>query len=70
MDIFTATMICQGAEEADQDTRLKAWQLLVDSGVLWQIQGSFGRMASDLIDQALVMIDQGLINPPASRVAE
>lgn len=60
MDILTATMICEGAEEADQETRLEAWQLLVDTGVVWQMQGSFGRMAHELINQ-------GLINPPVIR---
>lgn len=62
MDILTATMICEGVEEADQETQLEAWQLLVDSGVVWQLQGSFGRMANELINQ-------GLINPPVIRKA-
>ena len=54
MDIFTATMICEGVEEADQETQLEAWQLLVNTGVVWQLQGSFGRMAEDLINQGLI----------------
>lgn len=59
MSIFTATMICEGVEESDEDTRLEAWQLLVDTGIVWQLQGSFGRMAHNLIEQ-------GVINPPQS----
>ncbi len=60
MDLLTATLICEGAEEADQETQLEAWQFLVDTGVVWQMQGSFGRMARNLIDQ-------GLISPPQNQ---
>lgn len=58
MDIFTATMICEGVEDADQDTQLEAWQLLVDTEVVWQLQGSFGRMAKSLIEAGLVSLPQ------------
>jgi len=53
MNIFNATMIAEGAEgyEAeDHEQYLEAWQLLVDTGIAWQLQGYFGRTARAMID--------------------
>lgn len=55
MDIFTATMIAEGVEEAlNKEQYLDAWQLLVDTGVAWQLQGWFGRTAQTLIDEGWI----------------
>lgn len=51
MEIFTATMIAEGVEDAsDHEEYLEAWQLLVNTGIVWQLQGWFGRTAMDLIN--------------------
>ena len=53
MDDFTATMICEGVDEADEETTIEAWQHLIDSGLAWTLQGSFGRKAAELIEQGV-----------------
>ena len=53
MDIFTATMIAEGVEDADEATQIEAWQLLIDTGTVWQLQGFFGRTAMDLINRGI-----------------
>lgn len=54
MDNYTAVGLAEGFIEADdEDQILEAWQHLIDTGLAWQLQGSFGRMASHLIDQGL-----------------
>lgn len=59
MDTFTATMIAEGQydlagyseeEPPDYDTVIEAWQHLIDTDVVWQLQGWFGRQAARLID--------------------
>lgn len=54
MDTVTAVMIAEGVEDADEAGTIAAWQHLVDSGVVWQLQGSFGRTARHLIEQGVI----------------
>lgn len=54
MDVFTATMIAEGVEEPDSyEESIEAWQTLIDTGLAWQLQGSFGRMAEHLIEEGV-----------------
>ena len=59
MDIFTATMIAEvdytaagypEGDEPSQETVVDAWQLLIDTGTCWRLQGWFGRTAAAMID--------------------
>jgi hypothetical protein len=55
MDQFNAVGIAEGFIEADsEDQVLEAWQFLVDSGLAWQLQGFFGRTATQLIERGLI----------------
>ena len=62
MDNYTATMIAEGQcdlagideTELTKEMYLEAWQHLVDTGLAWQLQGSFGRMAQQLINEGVI----------------
>ncbi len=36
--------------ELDEDGIIELFQELIDSGLVWQLQGSYGRMARNLIE--------------------
>jgi len=50
---YSATMICEGVDEADSETQIAAWQYLIDTGLAWSLQGCFGRQARALIEQGI-----------------
>ncbi len=54
MDACTAVMIAEGVDEASQENQVRAWQYLVDTGLAWQLQGSFGRTAMGLIEAGII----------------
>lgn len=58
MDQFEAIGIAEGFIECDDENKLnEAWQLLIDTGLCWQLQGWFGRTAMHLIEE-------GICKPP------
>jgi hypothetical protein len=63
MTTLDAVMIAEGVEDASIDKQLEAWQELVNTGLAWQLQGWFGRTATQLIEQ-------GLIQPAPDRQAD
>jgi len=54
MTPINAVLIAEGEIDADTDTQIEAWQYLVDTGLAWSLQGYFGRMAQELIDQEVI----------------
>jgi hypothetical protein len=54
MTPINAVLIAEGNIDTDQETQIEAWQYLVDTGLAWSLQGSFGRMAQELIDQEVI----------------
>jgi hypothetical protein len=55
MDQFNAVGIAEGFIDAESEEQvLEAWQFLVNSGLAWQLQGFFGRTATQLIERGLI----------------
>lgn len=45
-----AIMIIEGGD-ADEDEMIEAFQHLIDDGIVWQLQGWYGRSAANLIEE-------------------
>lgn len=59
-DIFGACMVAEGSEEVESEEEyLAAWQYLVDTGVVWSLQGFYGRTARDLIEAGQIAAARG-----------
>jgi hypothetical protein len=55
--LYNAIMIAEGVQEATSDmSYVEAWQHLVDTGMVWKLQGWFGRAA-------VQMISEGTLDP-------
>ena len=50
MDKLTAILKAEGEIECSEEQFIEAWQYLIDSGIVWTLQGYFGRTARSLID--------------------
>ncbi len=52
LDLYLATAYAEGfceGENASQEEQIIAWQYLIDTGMVWSLQGNFGRTATSLI---------------------
>ena len=55
MNNFNAIGIAEGFIEPESEEQVvEAWQHLVDTGLAWQMQGSFGRMATAMIEEGVI----------------
>jgi hypothetical protein len=59
MDNVKAVMLIEGEQRTDYPEEiLEAWQYLVDSGMAWRLQGSYGRTAMTLIEEGLITCEE------------
>ena len=52
---YRAVGICEGFLDADAEQVIEAWQYLHDTGLAYQLQGAFGRIAQQLIQQGVII---------------
>ena len=53
MAVAIAEGFCEG-EGASKEKQVEAWQYLVDTGLVWKLQGRFGRTAKTLIANGII----------------
>ena len=53
MTPYEAVCLVEGVDDGTEDQVIEAWQYLIDTGLAWQLQGTFGRMATRLIDEGV-----------------
>ena len=53
-DVVGKIMDYEAGEMSEEEEVISFFQELVDSGLAWSLQGSYGRMAARLIDAGLV----------------
>lgn len=53
-DLLQLVTVIEALEDSNFEESLKAWQLLVDSGLVWKLEGWYGRTAKQLIAQGLI----------------
>lgn len=53
MNTQLAVQICEQLVMADDDEQIEAWQHLIDTGIVWQLQGWYGRTAQRLIEEGV-----------------
>ena len=54
IDPIDAVMIAEGVYEVSEEEQVQAWQYLHDSGLAYQLQGWFGRVAQSLIAEGVI----------------
>ena len=53
MDTLEAVMNIESNDECTEELYIQSFQSLIDSGIVWQLQGFYGRTAQALIEGGL-----------------
>lgn len=54
--VYDAISIIEGDIESTEEEALAAWQHLLDTGVVWRLQGYYQRQIHALVDAGLVEV--------------
>lgn len=54
MTDYEAVALAEGLEEGSQEVQIAAWQHLVDTGLVWRLQGWFGCNVRRLIEAGVI----------------
>ena len=64
MTVYNAIGLAEGFIEADSEEHvIEAWQYLLDVGLVWQLQGWFGRTAVAMIKDGILEVKDAEDNP-------
>jgi hypothetical protein len=53
MKIFDAIMNIECNDDCSEELYIESFQTLIDTGIVWQLQGCYGRTAAALIEAGL-----------------
>ena len=54
MKKYEAVGLAEGFIEGTEEEVINAWQYLLDTGLCWQLQGTFGRTTNRLIEEGII----------------
>jgi hypothetical protein len=57
MTVYDAIGLAEGFVEAESEEQvIEAWQFLLDTGMVWSLQGMFGRQAVSMIEEGILVV--------------
>ena len=64
MNPMEAIAVAEGCVEVEEEEYVEAWQFLLDTGLVWQLQGWFGRTAVPMIEAGQIIVKEVDENEP------
>ena len=59
MTVYNAIGLAEGFIEAESEEQfIEAWQFLLDTGLVWTLQGFFGRTAVSMIKEGVLIVKE------------